>query len=77
MSEEKKPTTISDIIERGRNSNTYDSLHPKDRITYLTIYVDKNKQLNLNQHEAVLGMTDEEFFKKGLGTGYDLDSEET
>tara|TARA_R100001129_G_scaffold163565_1_gene129223 strand:- start:459 stop:674 length:216 start_codon:yes stop_codon:yes gene_type:complete len=64
MSKNKKPTTIRDIIQQGRQSNTYDELSPSDRIKYLTIYVNKNKDLNKSQHEAVLGMTDEEFFKQ-------------
>ena len=64
MRENKKPTTIRDIIQQGRQSNTYDELSPSDRIKYLTIYVNKNKDLNKSQHEAVLGMTDEEFFKQ-------------
>ena len=64
MSKNKKPTTIRDIIQQGRQSNTYDELSPSDRIKYLTIYVNKNKDLNKSQHEAVLGMTDEEFFKE-------------
>ena len=65
MRENKKPTTIRDIIQQGRQSNTYDELSPSDRIKYLTIYVNKNKDLNKSQHEAVLGMTDEEFFTQG------------
>ena len=69
MSKDKKPTTISHIIHQGRQSNTYDELSPSDRIKYLTIYVNKNKELNNSQHEAVLGMTDEEFFKQSSVTG--------
>ena len=69
MSKDKKPTTISDIIHQGRQSNTYDELSPSHRIKYLTIYVNKNKELNNSQHEAVLGMTDEEFFKQSSITG--------
>jgi len=64
MSNNKKLTTINDIIQQGRQSSTYDELSPSDRIKYLTIYVNKNKELNNSQHEAVLGMTDEEFFKQ-------------
>jgi len=70
MSNNKKLTTINDIIYQGRQPNTYNELSPSDRIKYLTIYVNKNKQLNNSQHEAVLKMTDEEFFKqKPEGTG--------
>ena len=76
MSKNKKPTTIRDIIQQGRQSNTYDELSPSDRIKYLTIYVNKNKDLNKSQHEAVLGMTDEEFFKQSSVTGHDFDSED-
>ena len=76
MSKNKKPTTIRDIIQQGRQSNTYDELSPSDRIKYLAIYVNKNKDLNKSQHEAVLGMTDEEFFKQSSVTGHDFDSED-
>jgi hypothetical protein len=76
MSKNKKLETISDIIQRGRQSNTYSGLCTSDRLRYLTIYVNKNKQLNNNQHEAVLGMTDEEFFKQSSVTGHDFDSED-
>ena len=76
MSKNKKPETISDIIQRGRQSNTYSGLCTSDRLKYLTIYVNKNKELNNSQHEAVLGMTDEEFFKQSSVTGDDLDRED-
>lgn len=67
MSKNKEFTTIKDIIQENKKYNTkeyntYDSLNLSDRIKYLTIYVNKNKILNYNQHEAVLKMTDEEFF---------------
>mgnify|MGYP003144295423 CR=1 FL=1 len=76
MSKNKRPETISDIIQRGRQSNTYSGLCTSDRLKYLTIYVNKNKELNNSQHEAVLGMTDEEFFKQSSVTGDDLDRED-
>jgi hypothetical protein len=76
MNDNKKPTTINDIIQQGRQSNTYNELSPSDRIKYLTIYVNKNKELNRSQHEAVLGMTDKEFFKQSSVTGDDFDSED-
>ena len=76
MNKREKPETISDIIQRGRQSNTYSGLCTSDRLRYLTIYVNKNKQLNNNQHEAVLGMSDEEFFKQSSVTGHDFDSED-
>ena len=59
----KIPTTLNDIIK----PSMYDSLSPSDRIKFLTIYVQQNKNLNNNQHEAVLKMTEEEFKKLERG----------
>ena len=59
----KIPTTLNDIIK----PSMYDSLSPSDRIKFLTIYVQQNKQTNHTQHEAVLKMTEEEFKKLERG----------
>ena len=59
----KIPTTLNDIIK----PSMYDSLSPSDRIKFLTIYVQQNKNLNNNQHKAVLKMTEEEFKKLERG----------
>ena len=59
--ESKKPTTLSDIINPKRDSSVYDSLNTEERLKYLTIYVQQNKNLNHTQHQAVIEMTDKEF----------------
>mgnify|MGYP003134148495 FL=1 len=59
----KKPKTISDIIK----PDLYTSLCPEDKFRFLMLYVQQNKNLNNNQHEAVLKMTEEEFKKLERG----------
>ena len=59
----KKPKTISDIIK----PDLYTSLCPEDKFRFLMLYVQQNKNLNNNQHEAVLKMTEEEFKKLEIG----------
>jgi|TARA_R110000824_G_scaffold346099_1_gene532829 hypothetical protein len=56
----KIPTTLNDIIK----PSLYDSLSPSDRIKFLTIYVQENKQTNRTQHEVILKMTEEEFKRR-------------
>ena len=53
----KKPETLNDVI----HPDLYSSLCPEDKFRFLMLYVQQNKDLNNNQHEAVLKMTEEEF----------------
>ena len=59
----KKPETLNDVIK----PDLYSSLCPEDKFRVLMLYVQQNKNLNNNQHEAVLKMTEEEFKKLERG----------
>lgn len=59
----KIPETLNDVIK----PDLYSSLNPQDKFRFLMLYVQQNKNLNDNQHEAVLKMTEEEFKKLERG----------
>tara|TARA_R100001086_G_C11821499_1_gene254197 strand:- start:262 stop:453 length:192 start_codon:yes stop_codon:yes gene_type:complete len=59
----KIPKTLNDVIK----PDLYSSLSPEDKFRFLMLYVQQNKNLNNNQHEAVLKMTEEEFKKLERG----------
>ena len=59
----KIPKTLNDVIK----PDLYSSLSPEDKFRFLMLYVQQNKDLNSNQHEAVLKMTEEEFKKLERG----------
>lgn len=64
----KIPTTLNDIIK----PSMYDSLSPSDKFRFLMLYIQQNKNLNNNQHEAVLKMTEEEFKKLERGEQWQI-----
>ena len=53
----KIPTSLKDIIK----PNLYDSLSPMDKLKFLQIYVQQNKQTSRTQHEEILKLTEKEF----------------
>jgi len=59
----KIPETLNDVIK----PDLYSSLNPQDKFRFLMLYVQQNKNLNNNQHEAVLKITEEEFKKLERG----------
>jgi hypothetical protein len=59
----KIPETLNDVIK----PDLYSSLNPQDKFRFLMLYVQQNKNLNDNQHKAVLKMTEEEFKKLERG----------
>jgi len=59
----KIPETLNDVIK----PDLYSSLNPQDKFRFLMLYVQQNKNLNDNQYEAVLKMTEEEFKKLERG----------
>jgi len=59
----KIPETLNDVIK----PDLYSSLNPQDKFRFLMLYVQQNKNLNDNQHKAVLKITEEEFKKLERG----------
>ena len=51
MSDSKKPTTLSDVINQ-------------ERLKYLIIYVQESKKLHRHNHEEIISRTDKEFSAK-------------
>jgi|TARA_R100001460_G_C3456708_1_gene165426 hypothetical protein len=64
MSEDKKPTTLNDIIKPKRDSALYNSLNTEDRFRYLIIYVQESKKLHPHNHKEIIDRTDKEFSSK-------------
>tara|TARA_R100000935_G_scaffold41035_1_gene62568 strand:- start:578 stop:787 length:210 start_codon:yes stop_codon:yes gene_type:complete len=64
MNDNKIPTTLNDVINKGREPSVYNTLNVEERLKYLTIYVQQNKRTNHNQHKAIIEMTDKEFSKQ-------------
>ena len=64
MNDNKIPTTLNDVINKGREPSVYNTLNVEERLKYLTIYVQQNKRTNHSQHTAIIEMTDEEFKRR-------------
>jgi len=64
----KIPTSLNDIIK----PDLYSSLSPEDKFKFLMLYAQQNKNLNNNQHEAVLKMTEEAFKKLERGEQWEI-----
>jgi len=64
MSDSKKPTTLNDVINQGRETKVYDRLNVEERLKYLIIYVQESKKLHRHNHEEIISRTDKEFSAK-------------
>ena len=60
----KKPTTLNDIINPKKDSAVYNSLNTDDRFRYLMIYVQESKKLHPHNHEEIIERTDKKFSSK-------------
>ena len=61
MDGSKKPTTLKDIINPKRDSSVFHSLNEEDKFSYLMMYVQENKNLNIHHHEEVIDRVDRKF----------------
>mgnify|MGYP003664289603 FL=1 len=57
----KKPTTLNDVINQGRETKVYDRLNVEERLRYLMIYVQESKKLHPHNHKEIILRTDKEF----------------
>ena len=64
MSDNKKHTTLNDVINQGRETKVYDRLNVEERLKYLIIYVQESKKLHPHNHEEIINRTDKEFSSK-------------
>tara|TARA_R100001509_G_C4841227_1_gene206714 strand:- start:173 stop:370 length:198 start_codon:yes stop_codon:yes gene_type:complete len=64
MCDNKKPTTLNDIIHPKQDSALYNSLNTEDRFRYLMMYVQENKNLNVHHHIEVIERVDKKFSLK-------------
>jgi len=60
----KKPTTLNDVINQGRETSVYNQLNVEERLRYLMIYVQESKKLHPHNHQAIIESTDEKFLTK-------------
>ena len=60
----KKPTTLNDIINPKKDSAVYNSLNTEDMFRYLMIYVQESKKLHPHNHEEIIERTDKKFSSK-------------